>query len=353
MNILILAHGTLSVAHQELVIAAAIKSEGHQVQITHDINFGIFNKGFIPEPLTKEDIIPHIHGKFDDLRVKIEPDIILGMDQSLAPVALAAKEHGNKPALCMFLDFPKHVIDIGSPVDHNPEYGNRYYSWLHAGLKLDSIIFNNNVACEEIKLRDNRDTELVWYPLCNFEDIKKVKKSVNEEDPYIASCHRFVAYKGTDYLIKALYGIDVKYKAMSVSGNIEKQVSAFGSSTLGDKFQHIVQAPEKLKLKVIADAMAFCYPQITDWVGGLSPLEAMALRTPTIVFDYPVLREIYEDCVIYVKPKDIDDLQDKIISVLNGDFDDSIIDRAEKRMHEFFTPKRMAQELIKVMKKYL
>ena len=53
MKILCLAHGTLSVAHQELVIAAALKSAGHEVQITHDVNFGLFNKGFIPEPLTE------------------------------------------------------------------------------------------------------------------------------------------------------------------------------------------------------------------------------------------------------------------------------------------------------------
>ena len=115
--------------------------------------------------------------------------------------------------------------------------------------------------------------------------------------------------------------MNVKYKAISVSGNIEKQVEADAKNKLEDQFVYIKQAPEKQKLKIISNAMLLCYPQITHWVGGLSPLEAMALRTPVVCFDFPVLRELYGDCAIYAKPKDVDSLQDKILSVLNDDFD--------------------------------
>ena len=352
MKILCIAHGTLSVAHQELVIAAALKQQGHDVAVTHDMDFGFFNKGVLPEPLTEEDILPHKHGDFSGLRIKEPPDIILGMDQSVAPVVAAAKKHGNRPALCMFLDFPKHVIDEGSPVDYNPEYAQRYYSWLAAGYELDNIIFNNSIACTEIKSRRNTDTELVWYPLCNLDQIKQTTKKIDLEDPYVVSCHRFVAYKGTEYLVKALYGMNIKYQAISVSGNIEKQVEADAINKLGDQFVYIKQAPEKQKLKLISNAMLLCYPQVTHWVGGLSPLEAMALKTPVVCFDFPVLRELYEDCAIYAKPKDVDDLQEKILNVLNGDFDTTILKSARNRVFKHFTPEAMAKKLTKVLEKY-
>jgi glycosyltransferase involved in cell wall biosynthesis len=347
-----LANGTLSVAHQELVIGAALKKAGHNVQIIHDVNFGFFNKAFLPEPLNEEDMVPQEHGNFQALKARVEPDIIFGLDQSVAPFALSAKHHIKKPTLCMFLDFPKHVIDEGSPVNWNPDYAKRYYHWLSCGLSLDSVIFNNKVACDEIKRRENKETELVWYPLCNLNYIEQITKKVDLEDPYVVSCHRFIAYKGTEFLVKALYGIDVKYKAISVSGNLEKQIEAHARSVLEDNFEYFPRAEEKLKLKLIANALLLCYPQITNWVGGLSPLEAMALRTPVVCFDYPVLRELYEDCAVYAKPEDIDDLQVKLITVLNDDYDMSIVDKAEARIAEHFTPDKMAERLTKVFEKY-
>jgi glycosyltransferase involved in cell wall biosynthesis len=361
MNILMVANGTLSVAHQELVIGAALKKAGHGVQIIHDLDFGFFNKNYLPPPLVEDDIVKQAHGDYSAIKTRINPDIIFGLDQSVAPFVLTVKQHIPRPALCMFLDFPKHVIDHGSPADYNPDYSSRYYQWLGHAMQLDNIIFNNEVAVKEWYIRENVMAELVWYPLCNLEDIAKVKKKGNAlkdiyTDPYIASCHRFINYKGTEYLVKALYGIEgIKYHAVSVSGNIEKQVEAYAKSVLSDRFIYTKRAEEQHKLEIIRGALVFCYPQITYWVGGLSSLEAMALGTPVVCYDYPVLRELYGDSVVYAEKKSVDSLQEKLVEVLNEDIDEQSvrIQKGKERIKKFFTPDVMARKLTGIFEKYL
>lgn len=360
MKILLVANGTLSVAHQELVIGAALKRYGHQVQIIHDPDSGHFNKGYLPAPLEESDILRQQHGNFREAKVKYAPDVIFGLDQSVSPFVLGINEHLKVPSFCMFLDFPKHVIDEGSSADYSPDYSQRYYYWLSCTEQMTNVIFNNSVAVEELTKRSNKKAELVWYPLCNWDLINKINSNPhNVEDiytnPYVSSCHRFVHYKGTEYLIKALYGIDVDYKAISVSGNLEMQICAFGKHMLQDRFIHINKAEEEEKLNIIKNSILLCYPQITYWVGGLSPLEAMALKVPAVCFDYPVLKELYGDCAVYANKRDIDDLQNKILDVLNESLDVRIerANRAYNRMELYFTPGVMAENLTKVFEKYL
>ena len=150
------ANGTLSVAHQELVIGAALKRAGHTVQIIHDLDFGFFNRNYLPPPLEEGDIVKQAHGDFSSIKTRVNPDIIFGLDQSVSSYVLAIKKHVPRPALCMFLDFPKHVIDNGSPADFNPDYSSRYYQWLGHAMQLDNIIFNNAVASEEWHRRENK-----------------------------------------------------------------------------------------------------------------------------------------------------------------------------------------------------
>jgi len=354
MNIFCIGNGTLSVAHQELVIAAALKEAGHEVRITHDLRWGFFNLGMIPEPLEEKDIVKQNHGDYNPVMPDFgggKVDVVFGMDQSVSPFVDTMKKQLGCPGINMFLDFPKHVVDEGSAPDFNPEYSKRFYQWLGIANEAEGLIFNNTVAVDYAKRFLSRDIELVWYPLCNLSLINKTK--AQPSDPYVASCHRFISYKGTEYLIKALYGIPIDYKAISVSGNLLHQVKAFGEDMLEERFHHIVKAPEKEKLALIANAEVLVYPQITDWVGGLSPLEAMALRTPAICFDYPVLRELYADCAIYAEKEDVDSLQERILQVLNGEFDESIIDRAFGRVAKYFTPNKMAEDLTKVFERYI
>jgi glycosyltransferase involved in cell wall biosynthesis len=360
MKILLVGNGSLSVAHQELAIAAGLKRAGHEVQVIHDPDSGFFNKGVIPEPLVESDIIRQQHGNYKEANIRYEPDVIFGLDQSVSPFVVGITQHIKKPSFCMFLDFPKHVIDEGSAPDYNPEYSQRYYYWLSCTESMTNVIFNNNVAVEELSKRSKKQAELVWYPLCNLDLIDKINSESEDpngrySDPYVASCHRFIYYKGTEYLIKALYGLGVNYKAISVSGNIEQQVIAFGKQILGDIFFYIGKTSEEEKLKIIKNAMLLCYPQITPWVGGLSPLEAMALKVPVVCFDYPVLRELYSDCAVYAKRKDIDDLQEKLLEVLN-ESDETRIERANRaseRIQQYFTTDVMANNLTKVFEKYL
>lgn len=346
MKILLVGNGTLSVAHQEISIAAALKEVGHEVRLTHDLEWGFFNKRIVP-PLEPGDIIKLRHGEYKPINCDFgTPDIIFGLDQSTTPfVGMLGKHLGARTGV-MFLDFPKHVVDEGSAADYNPEYSHRYYNWLSEAAGFQYFVFNNKVAANHAAGVLNRKITLIWYPLCNLDIIKQIKPTA--KNPYVVSCHRFVNYKGTDYLIKALYGIPIPYRAISVSGNIELQIRGYAEDMLGAYFDYIPKATEEEKLQIISEAAVLVYPQVTNWVGGLSPLEAMALRVPVVCFDYPVLRELYGDCAIYAEQRDVDSLQDRILKVLNGEFDTSIIDKAEKRIWSAFTPKQMAIHLTRM-----
>lgn len=353
MNILCIGNGTLSVAHQELVIAGALKSLGHSVKVTHDLEWGFFNQNKIPSPLEPGDLIITKHGDYKDFYPVFDfgkTDIIFGLDQSVVPFVYTMRKKLGCPAVAMMLDFPKHVIDEGSPADFNPDYSNRYYTWINMLNDIDGIVYNNEIAANHVSMLLEREVHLVWYPLCNLDAISKIEK--RKSDPYVVSCHRFINYKGTEYLIKALYGVPIDYRAISVSGNLEQQITGFGQDMLGGRFIKMPKLSEEDKLQTIANAEVLVYPQITDWVGGLSPLEAMALRVPVVCFDYPVLRELYEDCAVYAKKKDIDSLQEKILMVLNEEYDKSIIDRAQERIQSNFHPNQMAKKLIAVFEKY-
>jgi len=65
-------------------------------------------------------------------------------------------------------------------------------------------------------------------------------------------------------------------------------------------------------------AVCFCYPSLYEGF-GLPPLEAQAMGCPVIVSDRASLPEVFAESVLYCDPENIDDIKEKLESVLGDD----------------------------------
>lgn len=72
---------------------------------------------------------------------------------------------------------------------------------------------------------------------------------------------------------------------------------------------------EDLKL-LYNQAQAFVFPTLAEGF-GLPGLEAMAAGTPVICSNIPVLKEVYQDAAEYFNPESIEDMVEKVISVIS------------------------------------
>jgi glycosyltransferase involved in cell wall biosynthesis len=66
-----------------------------------------------------------------------------------------------------------------------------------------------------------------------------------------------------------------------------------------------------------AHATAFVFPSLYEGF-GLPPLEAMICGCPVIVSDIPPHREVCGEAALYCNPHDIDDIAQKILSVMSN-----------------------------------
>lgn len=346
MKILIFATGSLSIGAQELKLSIEIVNLGHTVYFLTNDKPKLFDVGHIAEIPENLHII---NVNQQEISVPNDIDACFGMDQSVADHVLHFKKsHPEVYSVCMFLDYPVHVVDDQSSLSYSFDYSQRYYYWLDAAKQLDDIVFNNSVAVEHYKKRFNKKASLIWYSI-STEDV--VIPTYIKED-YVVSCNRLIHYKGTDLLVDALSRLDYNYKHIGVSGELKDVFLQRCNHAFKNRFEFFERCDENKKIELISKAKMLVYPQITDWIGGLSVLEAYSVKTPTICFDYPVLRELYEDCTIYVKQKSIIDLRKKIKELYEDkDMQKKYADKGYERYKKHFTKKIMAQNIVNLLNK--
>jgi glycosyltransferase involved in cell wall biosynthesis len=277
------------------------------------------------------------------------------MDQSVVPLVAEYKNRFHIPAFNIFLDLPVHVIDVNSQdsFNYNYQYSQRFYYWLHCAMNIDSTIWISYVSGEEWRKRYKRDYEVFDYPISYDNYYDEVNESKTED--YVFGCHRVIRYKGSELLALAMTRTPYSFKHSFVSGNDQciKEYKEF-LAPIADRVELIEAAGEKQKMELYYHAKMVVYPQVTEWVSGLSILEGFSVKTAGICFDYPILRECYEDVAIYVKPRSYGELRKAIMRLWNDDSERQ--ERATKGYELYkrrFTNQAGAEQLIKIMEKYV
>lgn len=357
MHILVFGNGSLSVAQQERKLCVEFAKKGHSVTLICSEKARLFDVGEVPShPNLRILDIPfseYRHEVFLDMcgwPPEHKLDVVLGMDQSVSPfVADFKAKHPTIRSYIMFLDLPMHVIGGQDTLNYDVGYSQRFYYWLQCSLELDGTIFNNGVAIEQYKKMYNRDAHLVFYAISNDDYLDK--PIVPPTKDYVFGCNRLIKYKGTEYTFFALRRTKYKYKHVFVSGE-EREIENIKalSRELSQKITLYERISEDVKMDLTYHAKVVVYPQITEWIGGLSIIEGWSVKTPGICFDYPVLRELYGDCVLYAKPRSAVDLREKIKTLYeDADLNKEMAENGYKRFKKMFTRERMAEKLLGVL----
>ena len=359
MNILVFGNGSLSVAQQERKLCVEFAKKGHTVHLLTTESNKLFNVGKLPkhDNLIIYDL-PYGQYRYDFLPVPDDIDVALGMDQSVSQFVVEYKKRTGKRAYCMFLDFPVHVIDSGGS-DYNFDYSQRYYYWIMCGLELDGIIFNNTVAVEEFYKRYKKESHLVWYAVSNddcyenyagTEDWENWSKDHAQGD-YIAGLNRIIKYKGVHHMMEALKYLDYDYLHGFVSGDPKYMEEVYSAAKkLPQNVTFFEKNGEIEKMRLLYGAKVVVYPQITEWIGGMSIIEAWSVKTPGVCFDYPVLKELYGDCALYAKPGDPISLADKVNTLMtDNDMNLEMARNGYDRFKKHFTKEVMAQNILEVI----
>lgn len=106
------------------------------------------------------------------------------------------------------------------------------------------------------------------------------------------------------------------------------------------EFRHA--SDEEVK-NLYANARAFVFPSFEEGF-GIPPLEAMAMGTPVVCADIPVLREVNGDAALYVDPSSPESIGRGIRAVLSDRSLRSRLTTAGKARLVSYTGKRMTEE---------
>ena len=135
---------------------------------------------------------------------------------------------------------------------------------------------------------------------------------------------RYFVYTGNAYphknlsrLIDAI--VLVKTKLIIISGRsifierLQKEINRKNASKLVEVLGFVTDKDLKNLYK---NSIAFVFPTLSEGF-GLPPMEAINAGTLAVISDIPVLKEVYEDSVLYFDPLDVNSIADALLKVVN------------------------------------
>ncbi|MCK8490380.1 MULTISPECIES: glycosyltransferase family 4 protein [Spirosoma] len=113
---------------------------------------------------------------------------------------------------------------------------------------------------------------------------------------------------------------------------------------LTDRVRHINATDEQLNF-LYQNAQLFVYPSLYEGF-GLPILEAFKARCPMLLSDTECFREVAADAAVYFEPTSMDDLIDKLETVLTGTtLKAQLVEKGVKRLADFPLQKSIDQTL--------
>jgi glycosyltransferase involved in cell wall biosynthesis len=114
---------------------------------------------------------------------------------------------------------------------------------------------------------------------------------------------------------------------------------------LQDRIIEFLSPDDDTIINLYANADLFVFPSLFEGF-GLPPLEAVALNTPVIMSDIPILKEIFGASGYYFDPLDLQNMADKILEVLtNKELKQNLLGMQKERLSFFNKDKIIEQHL--------
>lgn len=209
--------------------------------------------------------------------------------------------------------------------------------WLYFKLAMKrakKIVTVSNFTKNEITSYAKCSSEKIHVFGSGWEHIRRLKPdySIFEDFPeikdkeYYLSIGSIAPHKNFDWIVEnAKYNKEKLFVIIGrvikrIWGNQENQLKNFSGNIIYTGFQ----SDERIKA-LILHAKALIFPSFYEGF-GLPPLEALALGTPAIVSDIPVMHEIFSDSVKYIDPHDAKIELDNINAVIDQDKVKSVLE---------------------------
>lgn len=160
-------------------------------------------------------------------------------------------------------------------------------------------------------------------------------------------------HKNLERLIQAMVLINkkrpIKLKISSSRGVFTERLEKIIKKNNAIEYVEILgYVPDNKIQSLYKDSLAFVFPTLSEGF-GLPPKEAIESGTFAVISDIPVLKEVYEDSVIYFDPYDVKSIANALQKVLIT----SKKERKEKikyaqRFLKKYSWKKMAEETLKI-----
>lgn len=251
--------------------------------------------------------------------------------------------------VAMILDVPLDLIE------KEPYRAQMWKTMVESLKDATTVIFNTYVARDaytQISGVKYPDENVIVYGTNFLREYKNV--GMNKDDGYILSICRLTPLKNCILIPRALSYINQprRYVAIGRDGGQLDEIRNLCQEN-GITFEHYTEVTEKEKYEFIKNCSMLVYPQKTEYIGGLSPFEAMYVGKPTIVPYLKVLEDLYKEHSNYTINDDALQLSTSISILYNVQNDKlrTVLEKASDHAERTANYTQMAEGLIKILEK--
>ena len=300
--------------------------------------------------LSFEDILnPYkVLAAIEDNMIMNKYDIVFGSHAPISTVVRIIAETYKLPWGIMLLDIPTDLMKIQTQRREQWNY------WFRVLDTANLMVFNTYVSRDEYKNYTNKfytDEHVVPYAINMLPEYDNA--GLNIKGDYVVSICRLTPMKNCKEIAFALSLLPYKLGYIAI-GRDRGELAMIKAICKDNNipFTHYEMLSEKDKFEIIKNSSMLIYPQNTEYIAGLSPLEGMYCGKPVISNDFKVLRDLYGNNSAYY-----DNTPENLAITINQIYQTDTqylkhrLSTANTYVKEIATFDIMAKQLIKLMEK--
>ena len=248
-------------------------------------------------------------------------DLVIGVPNLAGVHAFNYAKKWNKPVYMMIFETPNYVSQYRGGLDSGEGYWSEYKKCL---AECDRIICLAKVPLEEavkwLKVYNvPADRYTYLYPAVNTY-VADMAPEVEEKNE-ITFIGRHTDFKNPNHVVKAVARMKCKKPAINFIGTHSERTRILLNDTAVRykvKINFYANINDLDKFKIIKRSKVVCIPTVFEGF-GIPPAEALYCKKPAVVYDIPVLKDVYQDKIDYAPIGSVEILSSKIEKLLCDD----------------------------------
>ncbi|MCK4359391.1 MAG: glycosyltransferase [Candidatus Cloacimonetes bacterium] len=307
MNILVISSGNIVQLNKYSIY---FSKQGHEVTFINPQYFNALTDRTVDDEFTNNGIEFYTWSDFDKKRIwdNKKFDCIFGTQHGATLQVLQYQKRLKIPVLLQILD----IVEGSDLVQNYPSEASRLVSRQRPFVKSYPIInyltgINPTIPKQIQQLTKRNDCQCIFYPV-DTELFNSVPNQKTEDFVFIVSRHS--SYKRIDLAIKACKHAGKKL-VVGNGGDAAKDLVDFAKK-IGADVEFLGTITDKQKAELMKKCKLHIFTQMWSSASGISPLEALYCKKPSIVFDYSVQKAIAGNYSYYITPGDWEAMGEKI-----------------------------------------